>query len=71
MIFGLRRYDLDRCAALIDMSDPANKDKPVIGFISHKGKIYLVRSSSSPVFACSIDQYTTFRLMFTTTWTTS
>ncbi|EAU92445.2 hypothetical protein CC1G_00664 [Coprinopsis cinerea okayama7 len=41
MIFGLRRYDLDRCAALIDMSDPANKDVKVVGFISHKAKIYL------------------------------
>ncbi|TFK24275.1 magnesium transporter [Coprinopsis marcescibilis] len=41
MIFGLRRYDLDRVAALIDMSDPANKDVKVIGYMSHKAKIYL------------------------------
>lgn len=41
MIFALRRYDLDRCAALIDPSDPASKNKPVIGFMSHKAKIYL------------------------------
>ena len=41
MIFALRRYDLDRCAALIDPSDPESKNKPVIGFMSHKGKIYL------------------------------
>ncbi|KAF9486595.1 magnesium transporter [Pholiota conissans] len=41
MIFGLRRYDVDRCAALIDTSDPANKDIKIVGFMSHKAKIYL------------------------------
>ncbi|KAF8971808.1 magnesium transporter [Flammula alnicola] len=41
LIYGLRRYDVDRCAALIDSSDPANKDVKVIGFMSHKAKIYL------------------------------
>jgi len=42
MIYGLRRYDIDRCAALIDNSDPKNKDVQVVGFMSHKAKIYLV-----------------------------
>ena len=42
MVYGLRRYDVDRCAALIDSSDPANKDIPIVGFMSHKAKIYLV-----------------------------
>ncbi|PPQ89972.1 hypothetical protein CVT25_009612 [Psilocybe cyanescens] len=41
LIYGLRRYDVDRCAALIDSSDPANKDVKVTGFMSHKAKIYL------------------------------
>ncbi|TFK24278.1 hypothetical protein FA15DRAFT_669718 [Coprinopsis marcescibilis] len=41
MIFGLRRYDLDRVAALVDMSDPANKDVKIVGYMSHKAKIYL------------------------------
>ncbi|KAF6748393.1 magnesium transporter [Ephemerocybe angulata] len=41
MIFGLRRYDVDRCAALIDMSDPANEGVKVVGYMSHKAKIYL------------------------------
>ncbi|KAF9535631.1 magnesium transporter [Crepidotus variabilis] len=41
MIYGLRRYDIDRCAALIDSSDPNNKDVQVVGFMSHKAKIYL------------------------------
>ncbi|KAF6754206.1 magnesium transporter [Ephemerocybe angulata] len=41
MIFGLRRYDVDRCAALIDMSDPANEGIKVVGYMSHKAKIYL------------------------------
>ncbi|TFK56413.1 hypothetical protein OE88DRAFT_1649687 [Heliocybe sulcata] len=40
VIYGLRRYDIDRCAALID---PAQYDpsRPVKGFMSHKAKIYL------------------------------
>ncbi|KAG6911291.1 hypothetical protein DXG01_002130 [Tephrocybe rancida] len=41
LIYGLRRYDLDRCQALIDMSDPANANVKVTGFMSHKSKIYL------------------------------
>ncbi|KAF9055758.1 hypothetical protein BJ165DRAFT_443374 [Panaeolus papilionaceus] len=41
LIYGLRRYDLDRCAALIDTSDSANKDVKVVGFMSHTAKIYL------------------------------
>jgi len=41
LIYGLRRYDVDRCAALIDMSDPANAGAKVVGFMSHKSKIYL------------------------------
>jgi hypothetical protein len=49
MIFGLRRYDVDRCAALIDMSDPANKDIKVVGYMSHKAKIYLVSVSQLPL----------------------
>lgn len=41
LVYGLRRYDVDRCAALIDTSDPANAKVPVVGFMSHKSKIYL------------------------------
>ncbi|KAF9564956.1 magnesium transporter [Agrocybe pediades] len=41
LIYSLRRYDVDRCAALIDSSDPANADVKVVGFMSHKAKIYL------------------------------
>jgi hypothetical protein len=42
MIYGLRRYDEDRCAALVDTSDPADAGVKVRGFMSHKSKIYLV-----------------------------
>jgi hypothetical protein len=42
LIYGLRRYDLDRCTALIDASQLASVGK-VEGFMSHKSKIYLVR----------------------------
>ncbi|KAJ6604993.1 hypothetical protein B0H10DRAFT_2229296 [Mycena sp. CBHHK59/15] len=41
LVYGLRRYDVDRCAALVDDSDPANSGKAVVGFMSHKSKIYL------------------------------
>ena len=42
LVYGLRRYDDDKCRALIDFSDPANKDVKVVGFMSHTSKIYLV-----------------------------
>lgn len=45
LIYGLRRYDLDRCAALIDASQLESAVK-VEGFMSHKAKIYLVRRFS-------------------------
>ena len=47
LIYGLRRYDDDKCRALIDFSDPANEGVKVVGFMSHTSKIYLV----GPVFA--------------------
>lgn len=43
LLYGLRRYDADRCAALIDTADPANADAKIVGYMSHKSKIYLVR----------------------------
>ncbi|KAF7374055.1 hypothetical protein MSAN_00286400 [Mycena sanguinolenta] len=41
LVYGLRRYDKDRCAALVDESDEANSEQPIVGFMSHKSKIYL------------------------------
>ncbi|KAJ7665035.1 hypothetical protein DFH06DRAFT_1186439 [Mycena polygramma] len=41
LVYGLRRYDVDRCAALVDDSDPKMKGVPIVGFMSHKSKIYL------------------------------
>ncbi|KAF5346159.1 hypothetical protein D9758_009966 [Tetrapyrgos nigripes] len=41
LIYGLRRYDLDRAAALVDTSLEANKDVKIVGYMSHKSKIYL------------------------------
>ncbi|KAF5385150.1 hypothetical protein D9615_001084 [Tricholomella constricta] len=35
MIYGLRRYDLDRCAALVDMSDPANANADVFDHMEY------------------------------------
>ncbi|KAI0321257.1 hypothetical protein OF83DRAFT_1168596 [Amylostereum chailletii] len=39
MVYGLRRYDLDRCAALVDASKAT--DAKITGYMSHKSKIYL------------------------------
>ena len=39
VIYGLRRYDVDRVAALSEHHDPNVK---VQGYMSHKAKIYLV-----------------------------
>ncbi|KAJ7841367.1 magnesium transporter [Mycena olivaceomarginata] len=41
VIYGLRRYDDDRAAALIDMTAEENKGVKVRGFMSPKSKIYL------------------------------
>ena len=40
LVYGLRRYDIDRCAALVSS---AGEEKPtkVEGFMTHKSKIYL------------------------------
>ena len=50
VIYGLRRYDVDRVLALRENTDGNTK---VEGYMSHKSKIYLVRlSSSSPLPTC-------------------
>ncbi|KAJ7056655.1 magnesium transporter [Mycena amicta] len=41
VIYGLRRYDVDRAAALIDTTAPGNAEVKAVGFMSHKSKIYL------------------------------
>ncbi|KAJ8475432.1 hypothetical protein ONZ45_g15609 [Pleurotus djamor] len=42
IVYGLRRYDLDRCAALVEAQQyPGQEKEPVVGFMTHKSKIYL------------------------------
>ncbi|KAJ7163946.1 magnesium transporter [Mycena crocata] len=41
VIYGLRRYDVDRAAALIDTTAEGNENVKAVGFMSHKSKIYL------------------------------
>ncbi|KAJ3722353.1 magnesium transporter [Lentinula raphanica] len=41
VVYGLRRYDLDRAAALVDQTLPENRNVKIVGFMSHKSKIYL------------------------------
>ena len=66
MIYGLRRYDVDRCAALIN---PAKLNEKVVVevFMSHKAKIYLV--SHNLTLLCISDFFNLLaRPMFSTTW---
>ena len=44
VIYGLRRYDVDRALALREYVDPSAK---VEGYMSHKSKIYLVCLSAA------------------------
>ncbi|KAG7100027.1 hypothetical protein E1B28_001813 [Marasmius oreades] len=39
LVYGLRRYDVDRCAALVDPSKDTGE--PIKGYMSQKSKIYL------------------------------
>ncbi|KAG8846753.1 hypothetical protein FRB96_001778 [Tulasnella sp. 330] len=41
LIYGLRRYDLDRCIAVANPNKPGYDPKKVEGYLSHKSKIYL------------------------------
>lgn len=72
LIYGLRRYDRDRCAALIDMDqiDPLTGQPPkVVGYMSHKATIYMVRSPEclKPGDMLLMSIYL-FRRMFLITW---
>ncbi|KAF7327499.1 Magnesium-like protein [Mycena kentingensis (nom. inval.)] len=41
VIYALRRYDVDRVAALIDTTVSGSEEQKAVGFMSHKSKIYL------------------------------
>jgi Mg2+ and Co2+ transporter CorA len=41
LIYGLRRYDQERCAAVAESSGSLVAGEKVPGFLSHKAKIYL------------------------------
>lgn len=43
LVYGLRRYDLDRCKALVTSSDPNAETDNIKGFLSHQARVYLVR----------------------------
>ena len=71
VIYGLRRYDVDRALAL---RDPDDVDAKLEGYMSHKSKIYLVRSLESAIgvmFAVLLTVCTHLRrLTCTITWNT-
>jgi hypothetical protein len=68
VIYGLRRYDDDRAAALIDTTAEENQNVKIRGFMSHKSKIYLVRAVPAPSFPLINDPR---RRTCSTTWSTS
>lgn len=68
VIYGLRRYDDDRAAALIDTTAEENQNVKIRGFMSHKSKIYLVRAVPAPSFPFIDDPR---RRTCSTTWSTS
>jgi hypothetical protein len=67
IIYGLRRYDVDRCAALVDQST-ADPNVKIVGFMSHKAKIYLVRAFQFHVSGQT--DGSGIRRMYLTTWST-
>lgn len=54
LVYGLRRYDVDRCAALIE----GGSTEPVTGYMSHKSNIYLADVHDHMEYAlASLDMY--------------
>ena len=51
VIYGLRRYDVDRAMALRAPGDDRDK---AVGYMSHKSKIYLVRTSPQAAIECML-----------------
>ncbi|KAI9445373.1 hypothetical protein H4582DRAFT_1915008 [Lactarius indigo] len=57
LVYALRRYDVDRTAACLDLSSTAG-DQKVVGFMSHKAKIYLADVHDHIEYALtSLDMY--------------
>ncbi|KAN0135635.1 hypothetical protein V8E53_006526 [Lactarius tabidus] len=57
LVFSLRRYDVDRTAACLDLSSNTG-DQKVVGFMSHKAKIYLADVHDHIEYALtSLDMY--------------
>ncbi|KAF8273845.1 hypothetical protein EI94DRAFT_1563103 [Lactarius quietus] len=58
LVFSLRRYDVDRTAACLDLSS-TTEDQKVVGYMSHKAKIYLADVHDHIEYALtSLDMYT-------------
>ncbi|VDB86254.1 unnamed protein product [Peniophora sp. CBMAI 1063] len=54
LVYGLRRYDVDRCAALVE----GGSTEPVVGYMSHKSNIYLADVHDHMEYAlASLDMY--------------
>ncbi len=56
LVYALRRYDVDRTAACLDLSSTTVGQK-VPGYMSHKAKIYLVSSSFRLLLSCEVDAF--------------
>ena len=56
LIYALRRYDVDRSAACLDLSSTSG-DQKVVGYMSHKSKIYLVSTSFRSLLIRQVDAF--------------
>ncbi|KAH9082257.1 hypothetical protein EDB83DRAFT_2503350 [Lactarius deliciosus] len=57
LVYALRRYDVDRTAACLDLTSTSG-DRKVVGFMSHKAKIYLADVHDHIEYALtSLDMY--------------
>ncbi|KAH9056939.1 hypothetical protein EDB87DRAFT_1686657 [Lactarius vividus] len=57
LVYALRRYDVDRTAACLDLTSTSG-DQKVVGFMSHKAKIYLADVHDHIEYALtSLDMY--------------
>jgi len=69
LVYGLRRYDLDRCQAMVGSYNPEADVASAKGYMTHTSKVYLVRWSHPFQPARRSDHL--YRRMLWTIWSTS
>lgn len=73
LVYGMRRYDLDRCVAIaasVNGTGAPDLSK-VRGFLSHQAKVYLAGESSLPLDRSIVANPCRWVQMSMTIWSTS